>query len=104
MTRADGDSRVFINSVLGTMNIHSAISVTDGYVEAKYGFRADTGGVNAAQFKENDRGYAMCGHVIGHTYHCDWDETNLWFQVDDTWVWNSSDKRLKKNIDLILKI
>ena len=43
----------------------------------------------------------MCGSATGHTYHCSWDESTLWFEVDDTWVWNSSDKRLKKNIESI---
>lgn len=53
------------------------------------------------KFIETDRGYAMCGDATGHTYHCDWDGSALSFQVDDTWVWSSSDKRLKKNIKAI---
>lgn len=57
--------------------------------------------VQSPKFQESDRGYAMCGNATGHTYHCDWDDTALWFQVDDTWVWSSSDKRLKKNIKAI---
>lgn len=57
--------------------------------------------VESPKFRETDRGYAMCGNATGHTYHCDWDDTTLWFQVDDTWVWSSSDKRLKKNIKAI---
>lgn len=57
--------------------------------------------VQSPKFRESDRGYAMCGNATGHTYHCDWDDTALWFQVDDTWVWSSSDKRLKKNIKAI---
>lgn len=57
--------------------------------------------VQAPKFTETDRGYAMCGNATGHTYHCDWDDTALWFQVDDAWVWSSSDKRLKKNIKAI---
>ena len=43
----------------------------------------------------------MCGDTTGHTFHCNWDGTKLWFEVDNTWVWNSSDKRLKKNIQSI---
>lgn len=54
--------------------------------------------IGSDKFRETDRGYAMCGNATGHTYHCDWDGTKLWFEVDNTWVWNSSDKRLKKNI------
>lgn len=57
--------------------------------------------IGSDKFRETDRGYAMCGNATGHTYHCDWDETALWFQVDVTWVWSSSDKRLKKNIKAI---
>lgn len=57
--------------------------------------------VTSAKFRESNRGYCMCGHAEGHTYHCDWDGTTLWFEVDETWVWNSSDKRLKKNIESI---
>lgn len=57
--------------------------------------------IDSDKFRETDRGYAMCGNATGHTYHCDWDDTALWFQVDDAWVWSSSDKRLKKNIKAI---
>lgn len=57
--------------------------------------------IGSDKFRETDRGYAMCGHTTGHTYHCDWDDTALWFQVDNSWVWSSSDKRLKKNIEEI---
>lgn len=60
-----------------------------------------TGNVAGLRFQENNKGYAMCGSNTGHTYHCSWDESTLWFEVDDTWVWNSSDKRLKKNIKSI---
>ena len=110
MTSGSGERRVFINSVLGNMVIRSAITSTEGYMQAAYGFRvgdvgdafnADSNGVMAVIFREKGRGYAMCGSATGHTYHCSWDETTLWFQVDDTWVWNSSDKRLKKNIESI---
>lgn len=57
--------------------------------------------VVSAKIQESNKGYAMCGTSTGHTYHCSWDESTLWFEVDDTWVWNSSDKRLKKNIESI---
>ena len=54
--------------------------------------------VQSPRLQEDGRGYAMCGDTTGHTYHCHWDDTTLQFQVDETWVWSSSDKRLKKNI------
>ena len=58
--------------------------------------------IGSDKFRETDRGYAMCGDTTGHTYHCTWwNDSTLWFKVDETWVWNSSDKRLKKNIEAI---
>lgn len=54
--------------------------------------------IGSDKFRETDRGYAMCGNATGHTYHCGWNGSALSFQVDTTWVWSSSDKRLKKNI------
>lgn len=57
--------------------------------------------VQSDKFREPARGYAMCGSTMGHTYHCNWDGSALSFQVDVTWVWSSSDKRLKKNIKAI---
>lgn len=57
--------------------------------------------ISSDRFREPNRGYAMCGNATGHTYHCDWDDTALWFQVDNSWIWSSSDKRLKKNIKAI---
>lgn len=57
--------------------------------------------IDSDKFRETDRGYAMCGNATRHTYHCDWNGTALRFQVDVTWVWSSSDKRLKKNIKAI---
>lgn len=57
--------------------------------------------VQSPKFQESDRGYAMCGDTTEHKYHCGWDGSALSFQVDDTWVWSSSDKRLKKNIGAI---
>lgn len=57
--------------------------------------------VQSPKFQESDRGYAMCGDTTEYKYHCGWDGSALSFQVDDTWVWSSSDKRLKKNIGAI---
>lgn len=57
--------------------------------------------IGSDKFRETDRGYAMCGDATGHTYHCSWNGSALSFQVDTTWVWNSSDKHLKKNIKAI---
>lgn len=57
--------------------------------------------MQSPKFQESDRGYAMCGDTTEHKYHCGWDGSALSFQVDDTWVWSSSDKRLKKNIGAI---
>ena len=54
--------------------------------------------IQSDKFREPARGYAMCGDTTGHTYHCGWNGSALSFQVDITWVWSSSDKRLKKNI------
>ena len=57
--------------------------------------------IQSDKFREPARGYAMCGDTTGHTYHCGWNGNALSFQVDTTWVWSSSDKRLKKNIEAI---
>ena len=57
--------------------------------------------IQSDKFRESARGTAMCGDTTRHTYHCLWDDTTLHFQVDTTWVWSSSDKRLKKNIEAI---
>lgn len=57
--------------------------------------------IQSDKFREPNRGYAMCGDATGHTYHCGWNGSALSFQVDITWVWSSSDKRLKKNIKAI---
>ena len=57
--------------------------------------------IQSDKFREPARGTAMCGHATGHTYHCDWDDNALWSQVDNSWIWSSSDKRLKKNIEAI---
>ena len=64
-------------------------------------FYAD-GEVSASRFLQNGRGSAMCGHNLEHTYYCHWTGSyTLDFQVDTTWVWSTSDKRLKKNITSI---
>lgn len=70
-----------------------------GSIGAKMLSAADS--VQSPKLRESDRGYAMCGDTTGHTYHCDWNGSALSFQVDTTWVWSSSDKRLKKNIKAI---
>lgn len=57
--------------------------------------------IGSDKFRETDRGYAMCGDATDHTYHCFWNGSALSFQVDTTWVWSSSDKHLKKNIEAI---
>lgn len=57
--------------------------------------------VQSPRLEEEGRGYAVCGDTTDHTYHCNWDGSALSFQVDVTWVWSSSDKRLKKNIKAI---
>ena len=57
--------------------------------------------IQSDKFREPNRGYAMCGDATRHTYHCNWNGSALSFQVDTTWVWSSSDKRLKKNIKAI---
>lgn len=57
--------------------------------------------IGSDKFRETDRGYAMCGNDTRHKYHCYWNGSALGFQVDVTWVWSSSDKRLKKNIKAI---
>lgn len=51
--------------------------------------------------QESFKGYAMCGIDKDHTYHCHWNGSSLQLQVDSAWIWNSSDKRLKKNIKSI---
>lgn len=57
--------------------------------------------IQSDKFREPNRGTAMCGDATGHTYHCGWNGSALSFQVNTTWVWSSSDKRLKKNIKAI---
>lgn len=88
----NGEDTVTINAVLGT--IGSTNTISSNYVQAQTR-------MTAPKFKDSERGYAMCGDTTEHTYHCSWDGSALSFQVDDTWVWSSSDKRLKKNIEAI---
>lgn len=88
----NGADTITINAVLGT--IGSTNMISSNYVQAQTR-------MTAPQFKDSERGYAMCGDTTGHTYHCNWDGSALSFQVDITWVWSSSDKRLKKNIKAI---
>lgn len=57
--------------------------------------------IQSDKFRESDRGYAMCGDTEEYKYHCGWNGSALSFQVDDAWVWSSSDKRLKKNTETI---
>ena len=88
----NGEDTVTINAVLGT--IGSTNTIASNYVQAHTR-------MTAPKFKDSERGYAMCGDTTGHTYHCGWNGNALSFQVDTTWVWSSSDKRLKKNIEAI---
>lgn len=88
----NGEDTVTINAVLGT--IGSTNTISSNYVQAQTR-------MTAPKFKDSERGYAMCGDTTEHTYHCGWDGSALSFQVDETWVWSSSDKRLKKNIEAI---
>lgn len=88
----NGADTVTINAVLGT--IGSTNMISSNYVQAQTYMMAP-------KFRDSERGYAVCGDTTGHTYHCNWDGSALSFQVDVTWVWSSSDKRLKKNIKAI---
>ena len=67
-----------------------------------YGTLKATGNVEATArlYSAETNGYALCGVGTGHTYAVTW-ENALKFRVDVTWVWSSSDKRLKKNIQSI---
>lgn len=88
----NGADTVTINAVLGT--IGSTNMISSNYVQAQTYMMAP-------KFRDSERGYAMCGDATDHAYHCNWDGSALSFQVDETWVWSSSDKRLKKNIKAI---
>lgn len=88
----NGADTITINAVLGT--IGSTNMISSNYVQAQTYMMAP-------KFRDSERGYAVCGDTTDHTYHCNWDGSALSFQVDVTWVWSSSDKRLKKNIKAI---
>lgn len=88
----NGADTITINAVLGT--IGSTNTISSNYVQAQTYMMAP-------KFRDSERGYAVCGDTTDHTYHCNWDGSALSFQVDVTWVWSSSDKRLKKNIKAI---
>lgn len=88
----NGADTVTINAVLGT--IGSTNMISSNYVQAQTYMMAP-------KFRDSERGYAVCGDTTDHAYHCNWDGSALSFQVDVTWVWSSSDKRLKKNIEAI---
>lgn len=88
----NGADTVTINAVLGA--IGSTNMISSNYVQAQTYMMAP-------KFRDSERGYAVCGDTTDHTYHCNWDGSALSFQVDVTWVWSSSDKRLKKNIKAI---
>lgn len=88
----NGADTITINAVLGT--IGSTNMISSNYVQAQTYMMAP-------KFRDSERGYAMCGDTTDHAYHCNWDGSALSFQVDVTWVWSSSDKRLKKNIKAI---
>ena len=51
---------------------------------------------------EFDSRYAMRGNDWKHSYATQWTGSELQFKVDDTWVWSSSDERLKKNVSQIM--
>jgi len=92
----NGENVITLYGAVGAIGAQTMSAQT---ISAQQTMRAQE--VQSDKFRETDRGYAMCGDATGHTYHCDWDGSALSFQVDVTWVWSSSDKRLKKNIKAI---
>lgn len=73
----------------GMLCVHGgSIRNVNNNIDASYFYSTVTGG------------YAMTGVSTGHKYACHW-ENALKFRVDTTWVWSSSDRRLKKNITAI---
>ena len=92
----NGENMITLYGAVGAIGAHTMSAQT---ISAQQTMRAQE--VQSDKFRETDRGYAMCGDATGHAYHCDWDGSALSFQVDVTWVWSSSDKRLKKNIKAI---
>ena len=92
----NGENMITLYGAVGAIGAQTMSAQT---ISAQQTMRAQE--VQSDKFRETDRGYAMCGDATGHTYHCDWNGSALSFQVDVTWVWSSSDKRLKKNIKAI---
>ena len=92
----NGENMITLYGAVGAIGAQTMSAQT---ISAQQTMRAQE--VQSDKFRETDRGYAMCGDATGHAYHCDWDGSALSFQVDTTWVWSSSDKRLKKNIKAI---
>lgn len=92
----NGESTLILDGVTGAMSTPtiSARTVSANMITGAQEVQSD-------RFREPTRGYAMCGSTVEHAYHCKWDGSALGFQVDVTWVWSSSDKRLKKNIKAI---
>lgn len=92
----NGESTLVLDGVTGAMSTQVMAART---ISAQIINNLDE--IQSDKFRETARGYAMCGSTMEHTYHCKWDGSALSFQVDVTWVWSSSDKRLKKNIKAI---
>lgn len=92
----NGESTLVLDGVTGAMSTQLMAART---ISAQIINNVDE--IISDKFAETARGYAMCGSTVEHTYHCKWDGSALSFQVDVTWVWSSSDKRLKKNIKAI---
>ena len=92
----NGESTLVLDGVTGAMStqVMAARTISAQIINNVNEIQSD-------KFREPARGYAMCGSTAEHTYHCKWDGSALSFQVDVTWVWSSSDKRLKKNIKAI---
>lgn len=89
----NGESTLVLDGVTGAMSTQAMAAQT---ISAQ--IINNVNEIQSDKFREPTRGYAMCGSTVEHTYHCKWDGSALSFQVDATWVWSSSDKRLKKNI------
>lgn len=92
----NGESTLVLDGVTGAMStqVMAARTISAQIINNVNEIQSD-------RFIEPARGYAMCGSTAEHAYHCKWDGSALSFQVDVTWVWSSSDKRLKKNIKAI---
>lgn len=92
----NGESTLVLDGVTGAMStqVMAARTISAQIINNVNEIQSD-------KFREPARGYAMCGSTVEHTYHCKWDGSAMSFQVDVTWVWSSSDKRLKKNIKAI---